>query len=58
MTSGCASDGSIEGQGFVKCSVVSFESLLVLVLKKPPQGQLKEEKLVLSSVGSEHLEKD
>ena len=38
------------------CSDVSLVSFLALVLKKPPQGQVKEEKLVPSSVGSEHLD--
>ena len=47
------------GQGFVElrenCSDVLFDRVPALVLKKPPQEQVKEEKLVPSSDGSEHL---
>ena len=57
-TSGCASYNLAEGfvEFWNNCSDVSFDSFLPLVLKKPPQGQVKEEKLVPSSVGSEHLD--
>ena len=47
------------GQGFVElrenCSDVLRDRFPALVLKKPPQGQVKEEKLVPNSDGSEHL---
>ena len=46
-------------QGFVEfcenCCNVSRDRFLAFVLKKPPQGQVKEEKLVPISDGSEHL---
>ena len=57
--SGCASDGLTVGQGCVElrenCPGVFRDRFPALVLKKPPQEQVNEEKLVPNSDGSEHL---